>query len=102
MTSKAGVAFTVTLSAAGAITVSISRSGHTIGVSTVHLPAGESTVTIKRSGGHALTRGHDSAKLRLEGSTVVHYSASFTVTHERTAGCMRRRCTDHAAHAPRC
>ena len=81
VTSKVGVAFTVTLSAAGAITVSISRSGHTIGVTTVHLPAGESTVTIKRSGGHALTRGHDSAKLRLAGSTVVHYSASFTVTH---------------------
>ncbi len=81
VSSKAGVAFTVTLSAAGTITLSISRSGHTIGVSTLHLPAGESTVTIKRSGGHALTRGHDSAKLRLAGSTAVHYSASFTVTH---------------------
>ena len=81
VTSKAGVAFTVTLSAAGAITVSISRAGHTIGVSTVHLPAGESTVTIKRSGGHALTHGHDTAKLRLAASTAVQYTASFTVTH---------------------
>ncbi len=71
----------MTLSVAGTITVSISRSGHTIGVNTVHLPGGESTFTIKRSGGHALTRGHDSAKLRLGSGTAVKYSASFTVTH---------------------
>jgi len=81
VTAKAGVAFTVTLSAAGTITVSISRSGHTIGATTVHLPAGESTFTVKRSGGHALTRGHDSAKLRLGSSTTIAYSTSFTVTH---------------------
>jgi hypothetical protein len=81
VTSKSGVAFTVTMSAAGTIAVSISRSGHTIGVTTVRLPAGESTFTIKRSGGHPLTKGRDSAKLRVGSSTAVSYSASFTVTH---------------------
>ena len=80
VSSKTGVAFTVTLSAAGTIAVSISRSGHTIGVTTLHLPAGESRVTIKRSGGHALTRGHDSAKLRLGSATAIRYSTTFTVT----------------------
>jgi hypothetical protein len=81
VTSKKGVAFTVTLSVAGPLNVSISRGGHTIGTTTVRLPAGESTFTLRNSGGHALTPGHDVAKLRVGSSTAVNYSASFTVTH---------------------
>ena len=79
VTAKAGVSFEVTLSAAGSLSVSISRNGHTIGATTLHLPTGESTVTITRSGGHALTSGSDVAKLRIGGSTSVRYTASFTV-----------------------
>ena len=79
VSAKSGVSFEVTLSQAGSLQVSISRNGHTIGTSTVRLPAGASRFTIKQSGGHALTRGRDVAKLRIKGSTVVRYSASFTV-----------------------
>ena len=74
-----GVAFEVTMSVAGQLSVSISRNGHTIGTTTLRLPAGATTFTIKQSGGHALTRGHDVAKLRIAGSTTVRYSASFSV-----------------------
>jgi len=76
---SAGVSFEVTLSVAGTLGVSISRHGHTIGDTTLHLPAGASTFTIKQSGGHPLTPGADEAKLRIGGSLTVRYSASFTV-----------------------
>ena len=81
VSAKKGVGFEVTLSTAGTLLVSISRNGHTIGTTTLHLPAGASTFTIKQSGGHALTRGSDKGKLRLLGapSNAVAYSASFTV-----------------------
>ena len=79
VTAKAGVSFEVTLSVAGSLLVSISRGGHTIGTTTVRLPAGASTFTITQSGGHPLTRGRDVAKLRIAGSATVRYSASFTV-----------------------
>ena len=79
VTARAGVSFEVTMSVAGQLTVSISRNGHTIGTSTLRLPAGASTFAIKQSGGHPLTPGHDVAKLRIAGSTTVRYSASFTV-----------------------
>ena len=81
VSSKKGISFEVTLSTAGTLLVSISRNGHTIGTTTMHLPAGASTFTIKQSGGHVLTRGRDKGKLRLLGApnNAVAYSASFTV-----------------------
>jgi hypothetical protein len=79
VTPTQGVAFEVTLSRAGSLSVSISRDGHTIGTTTERLPAGASTFTIKQSGGHALTAGQDDAKLRLSSSTTIHYSTAFTV-----------------------
>jgi len=79
VSAKTGVGFTVTLSAAGSVSISISRSGHTIGTTSEHLSIGESTVVIKQSGGHALTPGRDAAKLRVAGSSAVRFSASFTV-----------------------
>jgi hypothetical protein len=79
VTAKTGVSFEVTLSVAGSLSVSISRHGHTIGTTTLHLAAGASTVTIKQPGGHALTTGTDEAKLRVGGSTAVRYATTFTV-----------------------
>ena len=79
VTAKSGVSFEVTLSVSGSLGVSISRHGHTIGTTTLHLPAGASKFAIRRLGGHALTTGTDEAKLRVGGSTVVRYSATFTV-----------------------
>jgi hypothetical protein len=78
-TARAGVSFEVTLSAAGTLVVSVSRGGHTIGMTTLHLPAGASKFTIKQSGGHILTPGSDEAKLRVGSSSTVRYSAFFTV-----------------------
>jgi len=48
----------------------------------LHLPVGASTFTIKQSGGHALTRGSDAGKLRMQGaaSNAVSFSASFSVS----------------------
>jgi hypothetical protein len=82
VSAKKGVSFEVTLSAAAAVIVSISRNGHTIGTTTLHLPVGASTFTIKQSGGHALTRGSDTGKLRIQGaaSNAVSFSASFSVS----------------------
>jgi hypothetical protein len=74
-----GLRIEVTLSAASALLVSVSRHGHTIGTTTLHLPAGASTFTIKQSGGHALTPGSDQVKLRVGGSSAVRFTASFTV-----------------------
>ena len=79
MTVKAGVRFEVTLSAPSPLMVSVSRNGHTIGTTTLRLPAGASTFTIRTSGGHPLTSGSDVAKLRVGSSTAIRYSASFTV-----------------------
>jgi hypothetical protein len=79
VTPKTGVSFEVTLSAAGSVSVSISRHGHTIGSTTMRLPAGASTFTVTRSGGHPLTTGSDVAKLRVGSSPTVRYSATFTV-----------------------
>jgi hypothetical protein len=79
VTATAGVSFEVTLSKAGVLVVSVSRRGHTIGTTTLHLPAGASKFTIKQSGGHTLTPGSDQAKLRIGGSNAVRYSVSFTV-----------------------
>jgi hypothetical protein len=79
VSSKDGVRFEVTLSASSPLTVSVSRNGHTIGTTTLHLPAGASIFTIKQSGGHALTPGSDVAKLRVGGSSAVRYTASFRV-----------------------
>jgi hypothetical protein len=82
ISAKTGVSFEVTLSAAAAVIVSISRNGHTIGTTTLHLPVGASTFTIKQSGGHALTRGGDKGKLRIQGaaSNAVSFSAGFSVS----------------------
>jgi hypothetical protein len=74
-----GATFEVTMSAASPLSVSISRNGHTIGTTTLHLQAGATTFTLKTSGGHALTAGHDVAKLRVGSSTRVRWSTSFTV-----------------------
>ena len=82
VSAKKGVSFEVTLSTAAAVIVSISRNGHTIGTTTLHLPVGASTFTIKQSGGHPLTRGSDKGKLRIQGaaSNAVSFSASFSVS----------------------
>jgi hypothetical protein len=82
VSAKKGVSFEVTLSAAATVIVSISRNGHTIGTTTLHLPVGASTFTIKQSGGHALTRGSDKGKLRIQGATAdaISFSASFSVS----------------------
>jgi hypothetical protein len=82
VSAKTGVSFEVTLSAAAAVIVSISRNGHTIGTTTLHLPVGASTFTIRQSGGHALTRGSDKGKLRIQGaaSDAISFSASFSVS----------------------
>jgi len=79
---KTGVSFEITLSAAVAVIVSISRNGHTIGTTTLHLPVGASMFAIKQSGGHALTRGNDEGKLRIQGaaSDAISFSASFSVS----------------------
>ena len=81
VSAKKGVGFEVTLSTAGTLLVSISRNGHTIGTTTLHLPAGASTFVIRQSGGHALTRGRDKGTLRVQGApgNAIAYSASFTV-----------------------
>jgi hypothetical protein len=82
VSAKTGVSFEVTLSTATAVIVSISRNGHTIGTTTLHLPVGASTFTIRQSGGHPLTRGSDTGKLRIQGaaSNAVSFSASFSVS----------------------
>jgi hypothetical protein len=79
VTANSGLRVEVTLSAASALVVSVSRHGHTIGTTTLHLPAGASTFTIKQFGGHALTPGSDQVKLRIGRSSTVRFTASFTV-----------------------
>jgi hypothetical protein len=82
VSAKTGVVFEVTLSAAATVVATVSRNGHTIGTTTLHLTAGANTFAIKQSGGHPLTAGHDVGTLRVQGSTAGKrsYSASFTVT----------------------
>ena len=82
VTAKQGISFEITLSAAATVIVSISRNGHTIGTTTLHLPVGASIFTIRQSGGHPLTRGSDKGKLRLQGaaSNAISFAASFSVS----------------------
>jgi hypothetical protein len=77
-----GVVFEVTLSAAATVVATVSRNGHTIGTTTLHLPAGADTFAIKQIDGHTLTAGHDVGTLSVRGSTAGKrsYRASFTVT----------------------
>ena len=83
MTPQDGVGFEVTLSVAGSVVVSISRHGHTIGTTTLHLPAGATTFTITKAGGHPLTTGSDVAKVRV---TARRGSATRLVHRARDAG----------------
>jgi hypothetical protein len=82
VSAKKGVVFEVTLSTAATVVATVSRNGHTIGSTTLRLPAGASTFAIKQAGGHPLTPGHDVGTLRVQGSTAGKrtYSAGFTVT----------------------
>jgi hypothetical protein len=77
-----GVVFEVTLSAAATVVATVSHGGHTIGTTTLHLPAGADTFAIKQIGGHPLSAGHDVGTLSVHGSTAGKrsYRASFTVT----------------------
>jgi hypothetical protein len=74
---RRGVRLEVTLSAPGSLAVAISHAG----TSTLRLPAGASTFTIARIGGHRLSRGRHRVRLRVKGATSGRrsYTASFSV-----------------------